>query len=64
MTASDLQRDQSLLTKKRFRSGLYLVLLILSLLFLAVIALSLGGLAVSYEAIVKGLFVAYDPKWL
>lgn len=62
MTASDLQRDQSLLAKKCFRSGLYLVLLILSLLFLAVIALSLGGLAVSYEAIVKGLFVAYDPQ--
>ncbi|HER0059673.1 TPA: iron ABC transporter permease [Streptococcus pyogenes] len=62
MTASDLQRDQSLLAKKRFRSGLYLVLLILSLLFLAVIALSLGGLAVSYGAIVKGLFVTYDPQ--
>ncbi|EIQ82588.1 putative ABC transporter (permease) [Streptococcus canis] len=62
MTASDLQRDQSLLAKKRFRSGLYLILLILALVFLATIALSLGGLAVSYGAIVKGLFVAYDPQ--
>lgn len=62
MATLDLQQDLAFHAKKRLKRTIYVIMLCLALLILSAVALSLGGLSVSYEAIVKGLFVAYDPQ--
>lgn len=62
MATLDLQQDLAFHAKKRLKRTIYVIMLCLALLILSAVALSLGGLSVSYGAIVKGLFVAYDPQ--
>lgn len=62
MATLDLQQDLAFHAKKRLKRTTYVIMLCLALLILSAVALSLGGLSVSYGAIVKGLFVAYDPQ--
>ncbi|MGT2914922.1 iron ABC transporter permease [Streptococcus dysgalactiae] len=62
MATLDLQQDLAFHVKKRLKRTIYVIMLCLALLILSAVALSLGGLSVSYGAIVKGLFVAYDPQ--
>ncbi|MCB2832603.1 FecCD family ABC transporter permease [Streptococcus dysgalactiae] len=62
METLDLQQDLAFHAKKRLKRTIYVIMLCLALLILSAVALSLGGLSVSYGAIVKGLFVAYDPQ--
>ncbi|MGV3081594.1 FecCD family ABC transporter permease [Streptococcus dysgalactiae] len=62
MATLDLQQDLAFHAKKRLKRTIYVIMLCLALLILSAVALSLGGLSVSYEAIVKGLFVAYDSQ--
>lgn len=63
MATLDLQQDLAFHAKKRLKRTIYVIMLCLALLILSAVALSLGGLSVSYGAIVKGLFVAYDPQF-
>lgn len=62
MATLDLQQDLAFHAKKRLKRTIYVIMLCSALLILSAVALSLGGLSVSYGAIVKGLFVAYDPQ--
>lgn len=62
MATLDLQQDLAFHAKKRLKRTIYVIMLCLALLILSAVALSLGGLSVSYGVIVKGLFVAYDPQ--
>lgn len=62
MATLDLQQDLAFHAKKRLKRTIYVIMLCLALLILSAVALSLGGLSVSYGAIVKGLFVAYNPQ--
>lgn len=62
MATLDLQQDLAFHAKKRLKRTICVIMLCLALLILSAVALSLGGLSVSYGAIVKGLFVAYDPQ--
>ncbi|QZT26912.1 iron ABC transporter permease [Streptococcus dysgalactiae] len=62
MATLDLQQDLAFHAKKRLKRTIYVIMLCLALLILSAVALSLGGLSVSYGAIVKGLFVAYDSQ--
>lgn len=62
MATLDLQQDLAFHVKKRLKRTIYVIMLCLALLILSAVALSLGGLSVSYGAIVKGLFVAYNPQ--
>ncbi|SQF67651.1 FecCD family ABC transporter permease [Streptococcus dysgalactiae] len=62
MATLDLQQDLAFHAKKRLKRTICVIMLCLALLILSAVALSLGGLSVSYGAIVKGLFVAYDSQ--
>ncbi|MGT2935287.1 FecCD family ABC transporter permease [Streptococcus castoreus] len=62
MTQHDFRSDYVLLAKKRLKRKLCVIFLVCALITLIGLALSIGGLSVSYPAIIKGLFIAYDPQ--